>query len=119
MSRNADPNEDSQVSFVLVTHQYWKLIVACAMVVASAIAIFVGGRDVRQAWGMRLAVTGIAVGLASLVALFLAVRCPRCGARIVWLAVREQPAGSWLPWLLQLRRCPRCRFDPASEEGPG
>jgi hypothetical protein len=117
MSRNADENETDQVSFVLATHQYWKLIAAGALVVVSAIAIVVGGRDVRSVWGMRLAITGIAVGLASLIALFLAVRCPRCGARLVWLAVKEQSAGNWLPWLLQLRSCPKCRFDPASDDG--
>ena len=44
--------------------------------------------------------------------LCLAIRCPRCRARIVWVAVREHPIGGWLSWLLTLSICPVCNFDP-------
>jgi hypothetical protein len=36
------------------------------------------------------------------------IKCPRCDARIVWIAVREQNIGNWLGWVLALMRCPRC-----------
>ena len=44
--------------------------------------------------------------------LCLAIRCPRCKARIVWIAVHEHATGKWLSWLLTLTTCPRCNFDP-------
>src|SRR5712691_7571531 len=44
--------------------------------------------------------------------LCFAIRCPRCKARVVWIAIREHAIGKWLFWLLALRTCPRCNFDP-------
>lgn len=46
-------------------------------------------------------VSVLAVGL-------LTVRCPQCGLRLLWRAMRTQPAGAWLAWLLRLKKCPGC-----------
>jgi hypothetical protein len=60
--------------------------------------------------------------LSTLVAAFvvalwlcLAIRCPRCKAKIVWIAVHEHATDKWLLWLLGLTICPRCNFDPRSD----
>ena len=44
--------------------------------------------------------------------LCLAIRCPRCKAQIVWIAVHEHATEKWLLWLSALTVCPKCRFDP-------
>lgn len=43
-----------------------------------------------------------------LVVALLTVRCPQCGLRLMWRAMRTQPAGAWLVWLLHLKKCPGC-----------
>jgi hypothetical protein len=55
---------------------------------------------------VSLVVATLLVGLW----LCLAIRCPRCQAKIVWIALCEQGAGHWLVWLLALTKCPRCNF---------
>ena len=47
--------------------------------------------------------------------LCLTVRCPRCGVRILWLAVRSRPANDWFPWLISLTSCPKCLFAPTKD----
>jgi hypothetical protein len=42
-----------------------------------------------------------------------AVRCPSCGARIVWIAIYEQGMNNWMRWLLSLVECPKCRHRPS------
>src|SRR5262249_49692645 len=51
--------------------------------------------------------------LATVVAAFavalwlcLAIRCPRCKAKIVWIAVHEHATEKWLFWLSRLTICP-------------
>jgi endogenous inhibitor of DNA gyrase (YacG/DUF329 family) len=41
----------------------------------------------------------------------LTVRCPSCGTRIAWRAMREQKVGDWWPWLTSIVSCPACGSD--------
>ena len=56
--------------------------------------------------------------MASLMYLWIAVRCPRCGHRLFAEASRKAPAGSTLRFLMQ--GCPACGFgamDPHERRG--
>jgi endogenous inhibitor of DNA gyrase (YacG/DUF329 family) len=53
---------------------------------------------------------GTGLGLATLVAACIAVRCPSCGMSLVWHAVSKKPFGAWLEWLLTETTCPKCGF---------
>ena len=46
--------------------------------------------------------------------LCLAIRCPNCGARILWQAFSQNAFGNWYLWLIRLPRCPTCGFEPSS-----
>lgn len=54
-------------------------------------------------------------GLGALVFGSLAVRCPDCGARWVWIAISERDHNEWLPWLLTLAACPKCGYGAPEE----
>jgi predicted RNA-binding Zn-ribbon protein involved in translation (DUF1610 family) len=92
------------------THQAWKLH-AANVGVALAIALHVVARwFVPGITGRELAVCSGASALIAAVSLFIffgAVRCPACGAKWVWRAVRQR-AGRWLEWLHEQQVCPVC-----------
>lgn len=50
----------------------------------------------------------VALGLGAFTFECLSVRCPDCGARWMWMAVRRQSVGQWLRWLTTLSACPTC-----------
>jgi hypothetical protein len=45
------------------------------------------------------------------------VRCPNCGARLLWMAIRGQPASNWMSWLITQTACPVCSFEPEVKKG--
>lgn len=51
--------------------------------------------------GLGLSLTGLVLGCGT-------IKCPKCGARLLWKAVKEQPSNSWFSWLMSLDRCPVC-----------
>lgn len=55
-----------------------------------------------------LAVAGIFVALGAGIYGAISIRCPKCGARWVWLAVSKSSASSWLATLLGREKCPVC-----------
>jgi hypothetical protein len=55
-----------------------------------------------------LILSGVVVALASLFGACLAIRCPACGSKWLWQAVREKHSSSWLAWLLEQKTCPTC-----------
>ena len=55
-----------------------------------------------------LLLTGITLALAGLVWGCLAIRCPRCHARLLWKAMKGEAHQNWLSELLSLNACPYC-----------
>jgi predicted RNA-binding Zn-ribbon protein involved in translation (DUF1610 family) len=97
--------------------QTWNIAVAglCLLVAAIATGLAqIGLQSVGTALEWT-ALIGAVSGLGALVFGSLAVRCPDCGARWVWMAVSERDHNEWMPWLLTLHACPRCGYG-ASEE---
>ena len=54
-------------------------------------------------------------GLGALMFGSLAVRCPDCRARWVWMAVSEQNHNELIRWLLTLHACPKCGYGAPQE----
>ncbi len=55
-----------------------------------------------------LTLAGVVMGLASLFGACFAIRCPACGSKWLWQAVRTKHSSSWLTWLLEQKACPTC-----------
>jgi hypothetical protein len=106
-----------RITFLESTKQTGKFIAAVGLFVATGAALgwlllYAELSDYVVVLIPVLSIGALAVGLW----LCLAVRCPRCKARLVWIAAREYPIGGWLSWLLELTSCPRCGFDPLRGE---
>lgn len=97
--------------------QQWKITVG--VVVLPSVGMALVGLTVlfsqKAATDATLAVKLFAVALGSLSLACasyawatLTVRCTTCGARWLWMAVRDRGPMDWLPWLRRLARCPVC-----------
>ena len=103
----------SGATLIRRTGQWWKLQVAFGMLLVGGASMFFGLRNLeRQPWWIPavLVLGGIVVVFGSLVFGCIAVRCPKCRAPWIWMAVKGQESGQWLQWLLSLSKCPRCGF---------
>lgn len=98
-------------SFVRRSGQGRLLLVNLVFVVIGLAALVLWWVEPVTANLVALAVT-VALGVASFASVALLVRCPRCGLRLGWRALRDSEAGSWLKWLLTLRACPSCGYSP-------
>ena len=98
----------SESSLIARTHQIWKLYAAAVgLVVAAAIYALPFFHSVTSGEAGIYALVAVLVALVSILALFIALRCPVCGARWMLLAAR-QPRGKWLSWLRAQQLCPAC-----------
>jgi hypothetical protein len=55
-----------------------------------------------------LALLGLGLAAAGFVLGVITVQCPKCNARLLWKAVREQSHQNWFNWLMGLSKCPVC-----------
>jgi len=92
------------------TGQWWKVLLSFWVVVLGAILMFVGIYEIRSSTG-----TGnLFLPLGSLISfvggLFACVfvRCPKCKAAWVWVAISKKSPNGWFPWLMTLEQCPKC-----------
>jgi len=102
-----------QMSFLQVTDQATKFFVGVGLFVTLGVLLvwmFLYAELNNYFPFMLLSTVVAAFGVA--LWLFLVIRCPRCKAKIVWIAVHEHATDKWLFWLLALTICPKCGFDP-------
>ena len=101
-------------SYLKTSRQIWKFNLFFALMMCSGVMMavaFVGMRG-ENAWRFVVVMlVGVAVALISSIWACLAIRCPRCKARLLWKAWREQSAQSWFFWFTNLKRCPACGSD--------
>lgn len=124
-----------RMNWVARTRQRWKLRAGFALLAASGVFIVLGysafgkcegpvyAHCATEDSGAAYMAAGGLVGLVSMLWLWLAVRCARCGKRIVWWAMSSKPSGAWLSAITNLQTCPGCGDaaggpKPASS-GPG
>lgn len=97
-------------SAIKKTGQLWKGVVSGALALLGVLTMLAGVAilDGERPTSFIAVITGIILGILGIVIAFIGIRCPKCGAPWVWLAVRSQHAGAWLTWLMSQDRCPRC-----------
>jgi hypothetical protein len=101
-------------SIVPKSRQGWKLAVGIAGLYLGAVTLW---------WGLRqnkpeFAVVGLLVGILPIIVATFAIRCRRCGARWLWIAVSTHNLRQWWEWLLAQTVCPKCGDDPALPKKP-
>ncbi len=104
--------------FISATSQRWKLVLALAALLASALIILLQTPLATMAGevaALRAVLLATIASLTAFVAPCLSVRCPLCGCKLLWRAVSTRHSTSWLLWLLSIDRCPHCNFVPAHE----
>jgi hypothetical protein len=98
-------------SILATSGQLTKATVLLALFLAGALLTTVGafgwvsGSPETQ---FLLAAAGILVALGAGIYGVTSIRCPKCRARWVWLAVSKSGASSWLATLLGRDKCPVC-----------
>src|SRR6266545_3627731 len=100
-------------SFIALTGQATKLYggIACFLAIGAVVGVlmfFTSLSDVLVIVTVAAVMAALALGTW----LCLAIKCPNCRARVVWLAMRHHSAEHWFWWLMNLTRCPRCGFMP-------
>lgn len=69
-------------------------------------------RGTSQGWlTTMLIVIGLALSAGGFVWAALTIRCPSCGTRLLWKAMRERTLLEHEHWLLSLEVCPACGSD--------
>jgi len=49
--------------------------------------------------------------LFSLLGAVFSIKCPKCRLGLVWYAMSKKDVGAWLEWLLNIKKCPRCKIE--------
>lgn len=75
-----------------------------------------GLRQTEAPAGLGLTFTGIVVDLGAAVVTCLSIRCPHCGMRWIWIAVKSQEHLRWINWLIAQRVCPGCDREPSADK---
>ena len=95
-------------AIVTKTGQGWKLWSSGTVLVVAVLVMFKGFHgDGNPAYG----VGGMFVGLLSIIPTWFSIRCPKCKAPWVWMAVSTQKHNQWGNWLFSLKACPKCGYD--------
>jgi hypothetical protein len=89
----------------------WKVYLMVGIIGVSAYLLALGRTRLdwvspREAIGFQIA--SLIVFIASQVYICIAVRCPTCGARWVYMSLGATIWSKWVDWLVKLERCPRC-----------
>lgn len=98
-------------SAVRKSRQGWKISAWVVGTFAGGFLLFVMGVHRED---MATAISGIALGFGTFLAACLSIRCPRCGARWLWTAMRTQHHVGWWNWLCAQKVCPKCAYDPGT-----
>jgi hypothetical protein len=97
-------------SVIRKSGQWWKVVIASWAIILGA---GFTGYHLTQIGSMApdappvFAWVGAALSLMGLLIGCMAVRCQNCGARWIWIGMKEQVASNWVNWLAQ-STCPRC-----------
>jgi hypothetical protein len=104
-------------SIIVESGQLWKVIAGLLLlIIGSAVGIvvsFIPYPRTKAVVSGRLnslqAISTVAAA-AGFAYLCMSVRCPRCGAKWVWMAVNGKLDAGSLGALVTLDRCPACRY---------
>ena len=98
-------------SLITKSSQNWKLTFGGVLSICGFVTLVYGLRGEGNS-NTNVAIGGLLLGLLSFVATWFSIRCPRCGAPWLWMAVSKQKHLQWLDWLYDQKVCPKCGHDP-------
>lgn len=99
---------------VTTTGQTSKLFVGVGLLAVGGLlnlwAVFYSGSDSFSASALlaQIQLPSALVALAGLAFVCVSVKCPNCGARWIWMAIRGKLPGHSLSALIDLESCPTC-----------
>ena len=98
-------------SVIVGSGQTWKALTAVSGSIAGA-GLMLGGlvllRGDHRLFAIYVTLLGIGTFGASAVFASCFIRCPHCGARWVWLAMRRADAAGWVAAIVAPRVCSVC-----------
>src|SRR6266496_1370980 len=106
-------------SLLASSRQLWKLYLSLILVISGALLVFLAVVDMEKLSPgsiFLLLFAGFSLAAIGFLAGSLFVKCPKCGAKLLWKALSEAPASRWLHWLLTICQCPVCNYDSGAEE---
>jgi hypothetical protein len=108
--------DDVVYGFIRATRQTWKFNLGWGGLVIGCVCLF---GEVEGWWRLSsptaealMILGGCSLNVAAFMAMILAIRCPECGLKVFWQALRTQPIVGWMTWLNNLRACPSCGYQP-------
>jgi len=87
--------------------------------VSALVTISVRGGPNQPNWLSYVNNGALLAAIVAAVATCLVVRCPKCGARWVWMSVSQHNITTWLSWLHSLDECPKCGFGSPKDASSG
>src|SRR5207302_3575608 len=93
-------------SWLQRTNQRWKLAVFGTTVITLGVVLAAGVGSHSALW---IPLSSLALIAVTCLWFFSSIHCAHCGARVGWWAVRTHAINAWLPILITLDRCPRCK----------
>jgi len=98
-------------SYVKKSGQMWKVYILVGFPVLGMLFVLLALTSLPPSKANSaplLAVAGIALGLVGSIFACISLRCPKCGTRLLWKALRERSSQSWLHWVMLSKSCPVC-----------
>jgi hypothetical protein len=107
-----------QGSILEKSGQLWKLWAGLLLMTCGFGLMVIGLGRLSEPNGFAVTLIGLGVGLASAAFACISISCSSCGARWLWIAVKNREQLKWVHWLAAQRVCPRCGYDPAVVNPP-
>ena len=104
-------------SMIRKSGQWWKAVASFWLLMFGALVMAWGLTHISiypPDYVMPVVLAGICLAALGFAFACLAIRCPSCGARWVWMGVSGKSSGQWLSWLLSQSKCPACGSDAQS-----
>lgn len=112
-------------SVIVESEQVWKVVLGLALLIGGgatnlAVSFIPYLRELTEGLQIFYSIRAVSTAAAAVgfVYLCLSVRCPRCGAKWIWMAATGKFGPGSLDALITLDRCPTCGYPggPSSEE---
>ncbi len=108
-------------SLISSSGQLWKLYLSLILSISGGVLLLVAGMNAEELTpesSFLLVFGALSLMVIGLLGGGLSVRCPKCGAKLLWKAISEAPASRWLHWLVTLSQCPVCGYNhPCTTQG--
>jgi hypothetical protein len=99
-------------SFVTLSGQRWKIWTLAGLLIAEAPLWLAVPLGMDRKVAPTLTLVGLALGLLTVAWAIQSLRCSRCRAKVLWLAMTTGSVGSWFSALATYNSCPACGFVP-------